>query len=249
MLITLHERSDLIQAVQELDYIPWPTFSHYSISEPYWWALFEHFCPYQLAMIDETERVMAIGHSIPLCWDGTVAGLPPGWDAALEQGVKEYQRGLVPDTLCALAIVVAPDQQGKGLSQRMLTAMLGIAARQGFKHMLAPVRPVWKSRYPLTPMEEYVKWKHNEEKLPFDPWLRVHARFGARTLAVAPASMIVRGSVQEWEEWTRMRFPASGEYIVPGALVPVKINERGQGCYEEPNVWMCHTIKAPALQY
>ncbi len=40
-----------------------------------------------------------------------------------------------------------------------------------------------------------------------------------------------------------MRFPESGQYIVPGALVPVEIDrENDTGRYVEPNVWMKHSL-------
>lgn len=39
-----------------------------------------------------------------------------------------------------------------------------------------------------------------------------------------------------------MSFPESGEYVVPGALQPVRIDlQKDLGVYEEPNVWMRHT--------
>ena len=66
-----------------------------------------------------------------------------------------------------------------------------------------------------------------------------------RLLAVAPVSMLVTGTVAEWEGWTEMAFPESGDYVVPGALVPVRIDrERDLGRYEEPNVWMRHPVTA-----
>jgi len=53
--------------------------------------------------------------------------------------------------------------------------------------------------------------------------------------------MRITGSVSDWEDWTGMRFPETGEYIVPGGLVPVSIStEQDQGLYMEPNVWMLH---------
>ena len=77
----------------------------------------------------------------------------------------------------------------------------------------------------------------------FDPWLRLHERLGAKLLRVAPASMTVEGTVAEWEEWAGMAFPESGDYPVPGALVPVEIDrERDRGVYVEPNVWMLHSV-------
>jgi hypothetical protein len=70
---------------------------------------------------------------------------------------------------------------------------------------------------------------------------RLHDRLGAEILAVAPRSLDVRGTVVEWEEWARMAFPESGDYVVPGALVPVSIDREGdEGRYVEPNVWMRH---------
>ena len=41
-----------------------------------------------------------------------------------------------------------------------------------------------------------------------------------------------------------MRFPESGRYIVPGALVPVTIDRRQNvRLYVEPNVWMRHPVR------
>ncbi len=55
--------------------------------------------------------------------------------------------------------------------------------------------------------------------------------------------MRISGSVTDWEGWTGMRFPDTGSYVVPGALVPVEIDrERDEGVYVEPNVWMHHTV-------
>ena len=78
---------------------------------------------------------------------------------------------------------------------------------------------------------------------PFDPWLRVHWKEGGEIIKIAPLSMVVRGKVEEWESWTKMRFPESGSYVVPGALQPISIDcERNEGIYEEPNVWMRHSL-------
>lgn len=58
--------------------------------------------------------------------------------------------------------------------------------------------------------------------------------------------MVVTGTVAAWEAWTEMRFPESGAYVVPGALVPVTIDHRrDRGQYVEPNVWMRHAVTSP----
>ncbi len=67
----------------------------------------------------------------------------------------------------------------------------------------------------------------------------MHARLGAELVEVCDASMTITGSAAEWEEWTAMAFPEDGDYVVPGALNPVRV-EDGRGVYVEPNVWMRH---------
>ena len=116
----------------------------------------------------------------------------------------------------------------------------------GFGALIAPVRPSHKSRYPLTPIARYATWTRLDGA-PFDPWLRVHARLGARILALAPESMVIPGTVAAWEQWAGMPFPESGTYIVPGALEPITVDrEADQALYVEPNVWMVHAVEPAA---
>jgi len=142
--------------------------------------------------------------------------------------------------LCALMAVVDTRHQGRRLSSLIVGGMVDAASRAGFDCLIAPVRPTWKERYPLTPIERYMRWTR-EDGLPFDPWIRLHHRLGAELLGAAPASMDIQGGVTEWEEWTGMSFPEDGDYIVPGALVPVTF-AGGVGRYVEPNVWMRHPL-------
>jgi len=147
-----------------------------------------------------------------------------------------------PTLVSAIQVLVDRTRHGGGLSAVMLGEMRRIAQAAGFRDLVAPVRPTLKSRYPLTPSDVYASWT-TSEGLPFDPWLRVHARAGASIVRVCPESMIIPGTIAEWEEWTEMRFPASGPYVVPGALQPVEIDvESDRGVYVEPNVSMHHPI-------
>ncbi len=98
----------------------------------------------------------------------------------------------------------------------------------------------------MTPMHRYVQWKI-PDGAPFDPWMRVHWRAGATIEGVCPESMTVVATVEDWEAWTKMEFPETGEYVVSGALVPLEIDrEIGRGVYVEPNVWMIHRLDLPA---
>ena len=141
-----------------------------------------------------------------------------------------------------MSVEVAPAQQGRGLSSVMVQAMAALARAHGLGDLIAPVRPSWKERYPLTPIERYVAWTR-EDGLPFDPWIRVHVRLGGEILRPEPESLRITGTVGEWEEWVDMRFPESGEYVFPHGLAPLTIDvEANVGSYWEPNVWMRHRI-------
>jgi GNAT superfamily N-acetyltransferase len=187
----------------------------------------------------EREEVVGVGMAVPARWGGDAASLPDGGvDAVVEARFAEG--GAEPTTLCALQILIAPERRGEGLSTRMIRRMAEIGRDHGLDTLIAPVRPTMKDRYPLIPMERYIRWRRSDGTH-FDPWLRTHERLGAEIVKVAPQSSRVSGTVGEWEDWAQLAFPETGAYVVPGALVPVEIDcERDQGLYTEPNVWMVH---------
>jgi len=193
---------------------------------------------------DEQDEVVAHACSVPFALTAEGRGELParGWDQVLVWAFEDLRHGVRPDTVSAIAIVVAPHVQGRGLSARMLSAMRDNARAHGFTEVVAPVRPSAKHLEPHTPIEEYAH-RVRPDGLPHDPWLRVHARAGARVERVAPASMTVCGSLQQWREWTGLPFDTQGDIEVPGALVPVRCEpERGYAVYVEPNVWMRHRL-------
>ena len=73
------------------------------------------------------------------------------------------------------------DQQGRGLSRFIIEAMAAAGRAAGLGPLIAPVRPSWKDRYPLIPIAAYAAWRRHDG-LPFDQWMRVHARLGAAVL-------------------------------------------------------------------
>ncbi|MCY1137163.1 hypothetical protein OWR29_04070 [Actinoplanes sp. Pm04-4] len=148
------------------------------------------------------------------------------------------------NTLCALAAETLRDGRRRGLAHELLGAMREIAARQGLKHLVAPVRPSAKDSYPLMPIERYIHWRRPDGQL-LDPWMRVHERLGARVSTPLPHSMLITGTVPEWQSWTGLVFPDPGDYVFPEGLATVRI-DGDQGTYWEPNFWMIHPDIAPA---
>jgi hypothetical protein len=238
---TLRQRSDLQEQVHRLNGESWPTFLlHGDIS--HWESLFDEFAEYQILFCEPADALIAVGHTVPFVWDGTLDDLPSTMAGLMERAVRVYRNRSTPNTLSALAALVRASQQRRGLSTEILRAMRSLAQERGMHSLVAPVRPTLKSSYPLTPFERYVEWKR-DDGAPFDPWLRVHYRLGAEYLKVMPKSLVVTGQIPEWEEWTGMSFPESGPCIVPGALQPVWIHgEQNEGRYEDPNIWMLHPI-------
>ena len=218
-----------------------PTFPEYmNNNEPgdlYWDRLYTDFPDFQVALVDGDE-LLAEAHAISLPWDGTPEDLPSGWDEGFVRGATSER----PHTaLMAIAISVAPAQQGRRLSGRMIGTFADNARAAGLSAgVIAPVRPTWKERYPLVPIERYVEWRR-EDGTHFDPWIRVHERVGGEILQVAPRSMTIVAPAEDWEEWTGMRFPGDGEYVFPGGLAPLVV-EDGVGTHVEPNVWLLHRL-------
>jgi hypothetical protein len=225
---------------------PWPEFlGHDAVVNAHWRFLYELAPDYQLALLDEqTESLAVVGNCIPIRWDGDPGTLPDrGIDAVLEDGVGCLREQGTPTAASALMIVASPERLGRGVSRDAIGAMAEVVRRHGLADLVAPVRPTEKDRYPLIPMERYMQWRR-DDGLPFDPWIRAHERFGGTVLRSAPPAMRVAGTVAEWEQWTKMAFPESGFYVVPGALVPVEIDrERDIGEYIEPACWMRHRVE------
>jgi hypothetical protein len=235
------ERPDLAERTGEVADV-WPEFIHHARLNRHWHRLREDFPDFQLALYDEeADRVLGRGQTVPFRWDGSWEDLPDGVEGVFDR-VFEGNGGGEATTLSAVVAVLDPATQGRGFSRLVIEGMGAAASRAGLDALVAPVRPTLKSRYPLTPMERYLGWRRDDGQL-FDPWLRVHERLGAEILGVCPGSLIVEGTVAEWEEWTGMAFPADGEYVVEGALVPVVVDRDADlGRYSEPNVWMRHPV-------
>jgi len=238
-------RADYRELVRGLTRIVWPEFMlHDAVANENWHELLERFADYQFALYDsEKERVAGMGNSFPLRWDDGFENLPDGgWDWAFTEAVKQHQHSVSPNIHCAIQIIVHPDYRNQGLSAPMIRAARAVTKAKGLQTLIIPIRPSEKSHYPLTSMDDYITWK-TDDGLPFDAWLRAHVKLGARIIKVCQQSKTVRGMRAEWEQWTGMKFPQSGRYIIPGALNPIEMNiEKDEGVYVEPNVWMVHEI-------
>jgi GNAT superfamily N-acetyltransferase len=243
-ITTIAERPELTDALWTMAQA-WPEFM---LHDPVGWGYFGRlpatFGEFTLVATDDNGEIAARAHSLPFALDAPGRGtLPPtGWDQVLMWGFADHASGAKPDTASALDITIRADLQGKGLSAVLLGAMRANAKAQGLQELVAPVRPSAKHREPHTPMAEYAH-RTRDDGLPADPWLRTHVRAGAVIDTVAPASMVVPGSLAQWRGWTGLPFDTDGWVEVPGALVPVRcVPAHDYAVYVEPNVWVRHQL-------
>jgi len=83
-------------------------------------------------------------------------------------------------------------------------------------------------------------WDGTDEGLPA---LRLHLRAGGRLARPELASMRITGTVAEWESWTGVAFPESGEHVVSGAASVVRIDRDADlGTDHDPNTWVVHDL-------
>jgi hypothetical protein len=243
---TLAERPRLRSHFSRLHDVAWPPFFRDDAVTAVWPRLYTDFPEYQIGLFDRSGKVVAVGNTIPIPWVGTPRGLPGRIVDIIERGIEARKRKQSPAALSALAAIVDPRLRARGLSTRVVTAMRDLASRQGLRALVAPVRPSHKGRYPLTSMARYARWTR-DDGAPFDPWLRVHWRLGARIVTIAPQANTVDATVAEWEQRTGLRFPDSGRYIVPDAFQPIVVDrKRGRVRYQEANVWMLHPVGGAA---
>jgi GNAT superfamily N-acetyltransferase len=234
------ERPDLAERAAEAGGEVWPEYNrHGDVVNQHWHRMRIAHPELQFVLYDEeADELIAEGHTLAIPWDGTAEGLPAGFD-----GIFDIAFGPEPKTaLCAMAAEIWPRHQGGGLATRLLELMGDVGRWHGYRDLLACVRPSWKARYPLAPIDEYVHWTRADGQ-PFDPWIRVHVHLGAAIMRPEPKSLKISGTVAEWEEWTAMAFPVSADYVFPEGLATVSIDRDADvGLYYEPNVWLRHRL-------
>jgi hypothetical protein len=200
----------------------------------------EWFGEWNLTLVDAAENPVAAGWGIPVRWDGTVADLPGGYTESTVRAVEGREQGIRPDALVICGAIVAGQRTGRGLAGQLLSALRDAATENGLQRVIAPVRPTLKQRYPLTPVETYMTWARPDGSA-LDPWVRSHLRTGATIVAAAPESQTMTGTVAEWEEWSGILLPSSGDYVIPQGLSVLHVDrEADLGTYAEPNIWVRH---------
>lgn len=246
--VTTIDRTDLIKRGDKIVEAVWSEFMlHDAVANEYFFQLYSAFPEYQFWLVDG-EEIIGIGNSIPIYWNDELENLPEeGWDWALKKGFDDLKAGIKPNLLCGLSITINPKFQRKGFSTKIVKSMVQMGRKNNLEFLIIPVRPTLKNNYPLIDMKQYITRQREDGQI-FDPWLRVHEKLGGKIIKVCSKAMDIRGSVQDWKNWTGVDFPKTGSYKIEGALKLVEINlKNDEGIYIEPNVWVVHEIPSERL--
>lgn len=223
----------------------YPKFlTHNLYDNPIWVSLFDVYPEFQFVLIESsTKSVIAQVSCLPLAWENNLEQLPEqGCDWICVQSIADSLQGRKATLLSVVSISIITEYRGKHLSLPLLEHCKKIAETYQFQSLILAARPSLKHLYPLTPMERYITWKNNQGLL-FDPWLRFNITQGATLIGICSKSTTIVDTIDTWETMVDMYFSETGDYVIPGGLVPLKIDyTHQQGIYIEPNVWLSYKV-------
>ncbi|WP_156781785.1 hypothetical protein [Leptospira tipperaryensis] len=231
---------------EELDLDVWPLFLNQDpIGKEYYTLIVNKFSSLHCVALTKDRKIAGTGKILPFFWDEKNSTLPKGWGDAILRSVRDFQEKRFCNSASAWSIEILPEFRGGGLSHSILSELKKNAASQNILHLFACVRPNQKEKFPFLSMSEYLERKR-DDGFSEDPWIRVHEKAGGKQIRIEEKSMYIKGTIKEWEEWTKLKFPKSGEFVIPGGLVPIRIDRDADlGEYLEPNVWFHHRTDTP----
>ncbi|MBT7126158.1 MAG: N-acetyltransferase [Gemmatimonadales bacterium] len=240
--VSHRERPDLIVAFEEMESGAFPDFMlHDDIWNEHWPRILETFPDLQLYVLDG-EAVAGVINTVPVAWDGSATDLPGSEHDVLIRSLADHSAERSITALVGIQIAIADSHAGTGLTEFAIGEARRLAADRAHGHVIFPVRPTLKHRYPTVAFDRYIDWTR-DDGLPFDPWIRAQVRNGASRLGVCREPMVFTGTVAEWEEWSGLVFKDSGEYVIDGALELLSVDLEGdKGRLEEINVWYVYNL-------
>jgi len=203
--------SDLISSDENwriVDEVGEPFLLNDSVANVYFGG-FTSLPDYQFMLYDG-ETVVATCNSIPLTWNLEDRTLSDAAGLGARMGSELKDRGATPNhPLRAFDHSRAQlsrqrDQQAgsRGHESHCRAARL--------ERTVAPVRPSLKALIRDGVGALHPRTREDGTQT-FDPWLRTHRRVGARIVKNCAALDVIPGTVAQWEDWTGMKFPESGE--------------------------------------
>jgi GNAT superfamily N-acetyltransferase len=235
---TLEDDPSLRSRIGELEDDSFPRFLN---EEPTWIEtqdeILTAFARTHYFVLEEgTGKLAGLCINVPFAWTGEVDDLP-GYNELLRRCLNERHARCVPTALAGILGAVAPEYQSQGVSRLFFGAAAAALEKLGLRNYLSPVRPSNKQSYPNFSIDDFLSWRTPEGEL-VDPWLASFVRGGSKMLGIAREAITMSASCAQWSAWTGMRFPVSGDYVIPGGHRLLEVDAgRGVGRYAEDHVW------------
>ncbi len=238
------QRPELLGAYESIESGSFPEFMlHDRVWNEHWPLILEAFGEFQLYLMD-SNQLAGVVNTVPITWDDTIEDLPASEHDVLARCLRDSLGERPITTLAAIQVAISDAYAGTGAAQFALQEAQRLCVQHKLSHLIAPVRPTMKHLYPTISFATYVDWLR-DDGLPFDPWIRAQVRGGARRLGICREPMVFEGTVAEWEDWTGLTMPSSGDYVIEGALELLSVDiEKDRGRLEEFNVWYCYDVSS-----
>jgi hypothetical protein len=220
-----------------------PIISKSAVIIKNWRTLENYFPEYQHYLILSSGELIGFINTIPFQFNKPLKDLPSrGWDWMFKRGIADYENKRSPNYIGGLQVIIRSKYQGLGYSKMILDHSKSVLKSSEFLNLVIPIRPTKKHLFPNMSMTTYIK-KKVESKI-YDPWIRAHVNSGAEIIKVCEDSMLITGDLIFWETILNKRIVKSGDYLLKGALSPIKIDfENNIGEYREPNIWIKYSMK------
>lgn len=189
----------------------------------------------------EGDRIVGTIDACPFRWSGDPDDLS-GW-REMVLGSYQFPVDYVPEGsdmwAGAIGTSIDPKAGSRGLSRQLLLALRERALQEGYRGVVAPVRPIWRARVPGISIEDYADLRLPDGRH-FDPWVRTHEAIGGQIVAARDNSASFEGTRQQWEGWSGMNLADEGDFLIPGAIDFLQMRN-GWGTLREPSIWIVHS--------
>jgi len=95
-VVTLRDRPGINEIFFKQKQRIWPEIMFRDVyADKLWSYVYTVFEDFQLYLLNEEQKPIAVGQTMPLVWDGQMEDLPVGWADSLVRGTNDYEQATI----------------------------------------------------------------------------------------------------------------------------------------------------------